>query len=171
MLNRQKLITLQSIYLKLDQISDNELKNTRYDIDTAIDLISFKETGKSFSRPSLHCSQIYAFNLICEKIAFMILKDFDLMMEFIYELWTDDEIHEILKLDLEYKETHESVIIDFDIDHKHHLNLRRSALLKNSGIFIIEIVENKVTVAILKKDMSMYAMEIIDNNPIEYIRI
>lgn len=169
MLNRQKLITLQALYLKIDQLSDNELKNVKYDMVVAMDFISFKENGKSSLRPSLHQSEIYALNLIGEKIAFMLLRDFNLMMEFIYELWTDQEIEQIVTEDQYFKETPESIVIQFEMEKKHHFNLMRSHLFKEAGISVLESNHSNCIVAITKKDMAKYALQIIDNNPIEYL--
>lgn len=170
----QLFVTLQSLFLKVETLSDYVESENWLDLSLGFELDK-KAKSKGFSpKPTIAASDFHGCNIIGEAISFIILKECGHMLKHVWELWDEIEIKKSLKFNFDLKETKEFVEFNLKFPTKeHYTNFKRSTLFKDHGILFGDISEldNEYLckIQISKYDISSYAMEIIDQNPLQFI--
>lgn len=170
----QLFVTLQSLFLKIETLS-NSIESENWITFKLEFELEQKAKDKGFNtKPTMLSSDFYGCNIIGETISFMILKECGHMLQHVWELYDENEIKKSLKFDFTLKETKEFVGFNLIIPKKeHYTNFKRSPFFKEHRILFSEIRKSKddyiCRVTMSKNDISSFAMDIIDNDPLSFI--
>ena len=183
MKNYNEFILLQALHLKLNRLCFDlleeqdalDLLDPEVLSNLSIRLNGSLPNGKPIRPPRVSPKLWQICGAVDEMICILILQRHKKLTQDLWDSFGDEELIDLVQFNYCLTEEHDRISFRFPIRTGSILdikNLKEINVLQHHGI-IFEAVENRnkeqiVHVSILKKNISKYAMEVIDDNPIEY---
>lgn len=167
---KNKEIILQAMYLKYDTISNMVLDSSPKTFNDFLKTIK-KEKDRPKKREN-NDSLFRATSVLQEAIGWLIMKELNLTLEMLWECFEDHEFVPFLNFDYDLKETEDCVCFNFMTEDNIRFTKDIQNCLLEYGVNHVKELKkpNTFYVEVFKKDLESFALEIIDSNPIEYIR-
>lgn len=170
-INKQEEIELLALSLKINDIAkDIEVNNKTKFPGLPSYMLTYNE-DKGYAKPKKYQSEWNMVNILEEALLEILLVRHDILATQIYNIRSEEEIQDIKGFNYSFENHKDCFKFRVHIYNVLFQHVNSSSILNENGIYIEsheEIAEQQyVYVKVYKESLQKYALDVIDNNPVE----